>query len=394
MTRSSVIKNLVAMRSRALLASLLLAGVAITFGAVSAVQRLGLPDLLDTPTQPSSFALKGIVSGVARHGDRLIAVGPRGLILVSVDAAATWKQVATPTSTDLVSVKFTDASNAWAVGHDAVALRTTDGGATWQKVLDGRSVLTLLRATYASRAKAGDEMAVAMSTEVERSVAQSATPEALPSPFLDVWFANANEGYLVGAFGLILRTTDGGKQWEPWIERLDNERRFHLYAVTGDETQRYIAGEQGLLLRLDTTANRFVKVETPYTGTYFGLDVQGQRLVAFGLRGNAYAQTEPGAAWNKIETGVDDNLVAAVAMPDKQLMLVSQAGQVLAVSADLRTSTAVKTSISGEVLGAVSNGARGILLAQMGGVKSVNIEVNTPPAQIVPADATMKDIAK
>ncbi len=382
------------MRSRALLASLLLAGVAITFGAVSAVQRLGLPDLLDTPTQPSEFAQKGIVSGIARQGERLIAVGPRGLILVSVDAAATWKQVPTPTSTDLVSVKFTDAMSAWAVGHDAVALRTTDGGATWTKVLDGRSVLTLLRATYATRAKAGDAVAVAMSAEVERSVAQSATPDALPSPFLDVWFANANEGYLVGAFGLILRTTDGGKQWAPWIERLDNERRFHLYAVTGDDTHRYIAGEQGLLLRLDATTNRFVKVETPYNGTYFGLELHGQRLVAFGLRGNAYAQTGSSAAWNKIETGVDDNLVAAVEMADQQLVLVSQAGHMLAVSADLRTSTAVKTSVTGEVLGAVSNGSHRILLAQMGGVKSVTVEGISPAVPSASVDGTMKDIAK
>lgn len=382
------------MRPRMFLASLLIAGLAITFGAVSALKHLGLPDLLDTPTQPAQFALKGIVSGVARSGDRLIAVGPRGLIMVSADAAVTWKQVAAPISTDLVSVKFTDAMNAWAVGHDAVALRTADGGATWQKVLDGRSVLALLRTTYAARAKAGDETAVAMSTEVERAVAQSATPDALPSPFLDVWFANANEGYLVGAFGLILHTTDGGKQWEPWIERLDNERRFHLYAVTGDDTQRYIAGEQGLLLRLDSAANRFVKVETPYAGTYFGLNVHGSRLVAFGLRGNAYAQTDPSATWNKIETGVDANLVAAVDTVNNQLILVSQAGHVLAVSADLRTSTAVKTSVSGEVLSAVSNGASGIVLAQMGGVKAVNLQGISPVSPMAAVDGTMKDIAK
>jgi photosystem II stability/assembly factor-like uncharacterized protein len=388
------IKKTMATRSRAAMASLLLAGAAIAFGAVSAVQQLGLPDLLDTPTQPSEFAKKGIVSGIARQGSRMIAVGPRGLVLLSTDAAVSWKQVPTPVSTDLVSVKFTDAMNAWAVGHDAVALRTTDGGATWQKVLDGRSVLTLLRATYSTRAKAGDAVAVAMSTEVERSVAQSATPDALPSPFLDVWFADAHEGYLVGAFGLILRTTDGGKQWEPWIDRLDNERRFHLYAVAGDGTQRYIAGEQGLLLRLDPVTKRFVKIETPYAGTYFGLDVRGTRLLAFGLRGNAYAQQDPSAAWNKIETGVDDNLVSAVNMDGGQLVLVSQAGQLLAVSADLRTSTAVKASVTGEVLGAVSNGPRSISLAQTGGVKSVTLEGITPVAPSASADGTMKDIAK
>ena len=361
------------MRCRPLLASLLVAGTALALGAVPAAQRASLPDLLDVPTQPSAYASKGLTSGIARQGQQLIAVGPRGLILVSSDAAATWKQVASPVSSDLVSVRFTGEGSAWAIGHDAVALRTTDSGATWQKVLDGRSVLTLLRSTYTARAKAGNAAAEALLPEIERSMAQSATPDALPSPFLDVWFADANEGYLVGAFGLILRTTDGGKQWEPWIEQLDNPRSFHLYAVTGEGSERYIAGEQGLLLRLDAASKRFVKVETPYAGTYFGLDLKGSRLVAFGLRGNAYAQPGPGAAWNKIETGVDAHIVSAINLGDNQLVLVSQAGQVLAVSPDLRSTTVLKTPAMGEVLGAVASGPRRIALARLNGVGAVEI---------------------
>ncbi|MDB5869698.1 MAG: hypothetical protein JWP96_2030 [Polaromonas sp.] len=362
-----------AIRCRPLLASLLVVSTALALGAAPAAQRVSLPDPLDIPTQPSVFASKGLTTGIARQGNQLIAVGPRGLILVSNDAAATWKQVTSPVSSDLVSVKFTGPNNAWAVGHDAVALHTTDGGVTWKKVLDGRSVLTLLRNTYTTRATAGNAAAKALLPEIERSMAQSATPDVLPSPFLDVWFANANEGYLVGAFGLVLRTIDGGNQWEPWIEQLDNPRSFHLYAVTGDGAQRYIAGEQGLLLRLDAASNRFVKVETPYAGTYFGLNLSGPRLVAFGLRGNAYVQPSPDAAWNKIETGVDAHIVSAVNLSDEHLILVSQAGHVLDVSPDLRTATVLKVPVMGEVLGAVANGPKRIALARLNGVGVVQI---------------------
>jgi len=364
------------MRSRPLVASLLIAGSALALGAVPGVQRTSLPDPLDVPTQPSEFASKGLTSGIARQGKQLIAVGPRGLIMVSNDEAVTWKQVVSPVSSDLVSVKFTGEGSAWAIGHDAVALHTSDSGASWQKVLDGRSVLKLLRTTYTARAKAGNAAAEALLPEIERSVAQSATPDALPSPFLDVWFADASEGYLVGAFGLILHTTDGGKQWEPSIEQLDNPRSFHLYAVTGEGGERYIAGEQGLLLRLDAASRRFVKVETPYAGTYFGLNLNGPRLVAFGLRGNAYVQPTRGAAWNKIETGVDAHIVAAVNLRDDQLMLVSQAGQVLAISPDLRSTTVLKTPFMGEVLGAVASGPRRIALARLNGVGAIEIGDN------------------
>ena len=39
----------------------------------------------------------------------------------------------------------------------------------------------------------------------------------MPNPFLDVLFSDASEGFVIGAFGLVLRTRDGGKSWEPWI---------------------------------------------------------------------------------------------------------------------------------------------------------------------------------
>ena len=368
---------------RTVLACLLGAGTSIAIGAAVVADRparVALADPLDLPTVPSEFARKGTTSGIARHEDRLLAVGPRGLILLSVDAAQTWKQVACPVSTDLVTVKFTDATTAWAIGHDAVALRSTDGGASWRKMLDGRSVLTLLREVYGARATstvalpADSAVADAMLREVNRSMAQSATKDVFPAPFLDVWFANPNEGFLVGAFGLMLCTTDGGLKWEPCIERLDNERRFHLYAMTGDAAQRYIAGEQGLLLQFDPVSQRYVKVTTPYNGSFFGIDLRGERLVVYGLRGNAYVRLRAGAEWTKVETGTEANLVGAVNLAGDRLVLVSQAGQLIDVAPDMRRAVVIHSPALGEVMGAVAAGPKRIAFARLGGVSALTLE--------------------
>lgn len=352
----------------------MIASTALAIGAAPTAKRPGLPDPLDVVTTPSDFARRGAVSGIARHGDQLIAVGPRGLILVSTDAAKTWSQATSPVGTDLVTVKFQDANTAWAVGHDAVALRTSDGGASWQKVLDGRLVLALLRDNYAVRIKAGDPAAEKLLTEVDRAMEQSATPNVLPSPFLDVWFADANEGYLVGAFGLVLRTQDGGKQWEPIIDKTDNDRRFHMYAVTGNAAERYIAGEQGLLLRWDAAVSQFVKVETPYAGTFFGMDVQGTRVVVFGLRGNVYIRTNITQAWTKLETGTDANIVAAVNLADDQLVLAAQNGQLLWVQPDTQSVKAFKIPVMGEFLSAVASGPKSISVAGLSGVSTMEVD--------------------
>lgn len=355
----------------------LVAGLGLVLGAAAASQAT-LQDVLDMPVVSSAAPLKQATTAVARNGARVLAVGPRGLILLSVDGAATWKQVASPVGSDLVAVKFVDAMTAWAVGHDAVALRSTDGGASWARVLDGRQVLQLLRSSYAQRAANGDTAAQALSKEVERSATQSATPGVLPSPFLDVWFADAKEGYLVGAFGLILHTDDGGHTWEPWTDRVDNERRLHLYAVGGDGARRWIAGEQGLLLRWDAGRGRFSKVEVPYAGSFFGLDVRGDRVVAFGLRGNAYGRLDDAAAWKKIATGIDANLVAVVSLSPDRLLLVSQAGQVLDGSLATGQSAVVVDARGGDVAGAVALDAGHLVLARLDGVSTARVPTLSP----------------
>ena len=58
----------------------------------------------------------------------------------------------------------------------------------------------------------------------------------------------------MGAFGLLLRTRDGGTHWEAMPDIADNPKNMHLYAVRGIGDDLYITGEQGVLLKLDRRA--------------------------------------------------------------------------------------------------------------------------------------------
>ena len=83
-----------------------------------------------------------------------------------------------------------------------------------------------------------------------RAKRDGASPTQPTNPLLDVWFEDAKPGYVVGAFGLMLRTRDGGTTGSRCCTR-DNPKTLHLYAVRGIGGDLYIAGEQGLLLKLD-----------------------------------------------------------------------------------------------------------------------------------------------
>ena len=103
-------------------------------GSAAAAQTDGLPV---QPSITSAMAAQSVMLSVARAGQRLVAVGERGFIIVSDDNGGTWKQVSSPISMTLVKVRFIDDREGWAVGHAGVVLHSQDGGLSWSKQLDG-----------------------------------------------------------------------------------------------------------------------------------------------------------------------------------------------------------------------------------------------------------------
>ena len=183
------------------LLSLLLVLVTATHAVAVAAADTAAVDALDLPATRSALAPRSLLNGLARAGDRVVAVGQRGHVLYSDDAGVNWQQAEVPVSSDLVAVSFPSASSGWAVGHDGVIIHTSDAGATWSRQLDGRSAGALMLETYPEDASGKDaKNASALHEQAQRFAAQGAE-----NPFLDVWFADERNGFVVGAFGLILQ---------------------------------------------------------------------------------------------------------------------------------------------------------------------------------------------
>mgnify|MGYP003429789898 FL=1 len=286
----------------------------------------GYVDVLDLPAKVSPLAVTSPLSGMARAGDRLVAVGQRGHILYSDDVGKHWQQAAVPVSADLNAVSFPSATQGWAVGGDGVILHSDDAGATWRKQLDGRQIGALLVEHYQALASAepGNEQWPLLVAEGERLVAQGAD-----KPLLDVWFANDRLGYVVGVFNLILRTEDGGQSWTPFQDRTDNPQGFHLNAIASTGDALYIAGEQGLLLKWDDAGQRFAAVQTPYQGSFFGVVGKPGEALVYGLRGNVLRSTDGGLSWTPLDTGLHISLTAGIVDARGDYRLFTQGGQML-----------------------------------------------------------------
>ena len=304
-------------------------GVVALFGA--ALHAASAPsagarfvDVLDRPATPSALAPKRLLLASAVAGDRLVAAGARGHIITSDDGGASWTQAQVPVGADLTALFFVDAQQGWAVGHEGVVLHTGDGGATWELQLDGRRANDLVLAHVRALAAADPAAHEALLAEAERAHAEG------PSrPFLDVWFADAKQGWIVGAYNLVFRTVDGGATWQPWVDRTDNPGFYHLYGIRGSADGVYVAGELGLALKLDPAIGRFASLATGYDGSWFGVLTQPGVAFAYGLRGTAHRSLDGGTSWTPVDTGVAASLTAGQVLPDGRLLLCSQAGDVI-----------------------------------------------------------------
>ena len=335
----------------------LLAGAMLSWSPHSAAASY--VDVLDLPAMASPLAARALINGVAVAGKRLVAVGQRGHIVYSDDGGASWLQSRVPVSTDLVAVQFPSARQGWAVGHDGIVLHSTDGGVNWRRQLDGRLIAAQLLGSY-------DHDGI---DEAVRAAAKRLAAQGADQSLLDVWFDSERSGFVVGAFGLILHTADGGASWQPWLERVANPNGFHLNAIRGIDGDTWIAGEQGTVLKLAAGGARFDVVATPYQGSYFGLGGGPGSLLVYGLRGNAFRSTDRGMRWSRVETGLQVGLVAAAALTDGRMALVSQAGQVL-LSADGGASfQPLRQALPGPVSSAAALDSNGIVLGGPRGLR-------------------------
>jgi photosystem II stability/assembly factor-like uncharacterized protein len=307
---------------------------ALAAGALAALATVapanGWRDVLETPAAKSPLAPRALVNGLALAGARIVAVGQRGHVLLSDDQGRTWRQADVPASSDLVAVAFPTATQGWAVGHDGIVLRSTDAGATWARVLDGHQAGKLMVEHYKREAVAGD----AAKTETLLKEAERFAAQGAENPFLDITFENETTGYLVGAFGLMFRTTDGGATWQPWLQPEANPQGLHLYAVRAVGGEVYVVGEQGLSLKLDRAAGRLRPLELPYKGTLFGVIGNPRALLVHGLRGTVLRSTDQGRSWHPVATGLQVGLTASAVDAQGRFVIVSQAGHVLVSSDD------------------------------------------------------------
>jgi len=277
---------------------------------------------LDRPAVIGRQPARAFLLGIARAGKRIVAVGERGMVLLSNDEGLTWHQSPIPVSVTLTAVRFADKDHGFAVGHGGTVLSTSDGGRTWTRLLDGKRIADI-------------ELEAARLTEEPASMraAERLQRDGPDKPLLDVFVKDAKHALVIGAYGVILATEDGGQTWASWRSRIDNPKEQHLYTLRVNADQILIAGEQGMALLSNDAGKRFQRLAVPYQGSYFTAELPGNQVIVLaGMRGNVWRSADSGATWARLESPVPASVTSSVLRSDGTMLLTNQAGMVMVLA--------------------------------------------------------------
>jgi len=206
-------------------------------------------------------------------GERGTAVGAHGTIVDSRDHGRHWTAVnPAPTTLGLLDIAVTAASDI-AVGQKGLILVRAAGG-RWQ-------------------------------------VAPSGTQERL----LGVSQNASGRAAVVGSFGMVLGSDDGGRSWRAiapdWSLYADPGVQPHLYAVHVDAAGVItVGGEFGLLLRSDDAGASWTLLHKG-EASIFGLELRADGVgYAVGQSGTVLRTADGGARWTAVDARTKAHLLA------------------------------------------------------------------------------------
>jgi photosystem II stability/assembly factor-like uncharacterized protein len=304
-------------------------------------------DLLQIPAKKSELAVKSKFYDVATAGTRIVAVGERGHIMYSDDNGVSWSQADVPMRVSLTAVCFPTAEKGWAVGHDAVVLHTVDGGKTWVKQLDGFEVNKLELTLYQELVKNKEiELAQADETlkedltfeleELQYKVEdfEIDSKDGPWKPLLDLWFDADGHGIVIGVFGTILSTDDGGQTWQSISDHISNPDGFHYKNITQAGSVLIIGGEIGNLYRSMDNGLSWEQLDSPSEASYFGMisNDSGDIVIGTSFKGGIVYSRDQGASWALAQAKTGATLADGTSLADGSLVVVSYAGQVFKVT--------------------------------------------------------------
>jgi photosystem II stability/assembly factor-like uncharacterized protein len=188
--------------------------------------------------------------------DRAVAVGNRGVVLLTADAGRTWHEIDAPRSeiaNKLLQVRAYAGGIGWSVGEMGAVLKTSDYGKTWTRVQKEKDqAWNDIFFVGDGGWMVGEFGRIALTHDGGENWVSIDSP--IMSSLMSVHFRDADNGVAVGLTGAVLVTGDGGLNWKE-VPRVTRE---HLNSVIWDDHRWIAVGDKGMRVSGVADGSRWV----------------------------------------------------------------------------------------------------------------------------------------
>lgn len=272
---------------------------------------------------------------------RALVIGYGGKIIETTDGGFTWDQVPSGTEKALYSIDFAPGKKVgWIVGQEGTILKTLDGGKTWARQKTDLWLDNLCKDPEERKYRLGD---------LEAVPCQHAYLFAIS-------VVDESTAHVIGDKSIYTWTSDGGVTWNTRTLKVESaeaigedlELAFEdpvLYDVEFlDRKRGYIVGEFGKIYYTEDGGFSFVEqqealmddesiVDILDLPTLFDVEfVDDQHGIAAGLDGRIAETKDGGKDWSFVKSNVEefvDPFYSATILPDGTRWIVGASGQVV-----------------------------------------------------------------
>ncbi len=263
----------------------------------------------------------------------LVAGGFVGHVVLSTNGGDTWSTIDIPAANTVKFVDFIDAQTGFVFAGEGQWFKTTDGGATWQNIVDWPNInLKALAATPGGKVMVGGYRgSTSLSSDYGFSWSYLGNELTGYTGWINtIAFGDENVGLVGAGKGKIYRTTDGGGTWT---------------------------------LLADTSTNPMLKYEKTVNALRF---VDANTVFAGGSKGYIMKSTDAGLTWTLLYNEENNTVYDFWQVSSKQVLAVASSGELYVSNAAVDSFSLAKDYGTMNLRSVDFRGDNGVVVATKG----------------------------
>ena len=309
-------------------------GFAVTdFGTILKTTNSGINWMSDSSFRPSKEKSGIFTDVVYADSNNIHIIGGGGTNIKCNNDGVTWN-VNIGNKKDIRANYFTDAKNGYCVGEIGIIMKTPDLGLTWiyQDSETENQLNTVYFADKNTGFTAGDNGVIMKTTDAGNVWSVQNSNTNINDNINSIYFFDENTGIAVGGndndeSALILRTTDGGDNWQT-IDIINSAGSLTSVCFINSFTG-FISGKNGMIYKTGNSGNSW---------SYNNISTYNLNSISFkdsltgitvGENGVIYKTTNAGSNWNFLTSGNYKTLFNVKYKIDNSLIATGENGVIL-----------------------------------------------------------------